>query len=419
MEKILVRRNLEDVVKATLKDTPVTIIQGARQVGKSTLAMMASKDMKHREVSLDSREAFLAAKENPFEFVSQYKDGLFIIDEVQKCPDLLSAIKLSVDRDRRPGRFLITGSADILSVKGANESLAGRAETIWLKPFSVGETKGVKEDFVTRLLRDDIIGCLQKEKPLTRAEYAGLIISGGYPDAIDRVEQRRRAYFKNYISRVLDHDANELSGLAHLDRLRKLYDIMIGATSGIYVKANIARLIGIPESSMDGYIRLLEDLCLLYTLPAWGNNYSRRAISKPKIIVSDTGLACSLKGTNHQFISSIENGAELGPLLETFVIAEISKQQSWSKTGYSMFHYRDRDNKEVDIVLELEDGRLIAIEIKAASSYSRKDFGGMKTLRDAVGDRFYCGIMLYTGTEAQPFGDRMFAAPISAIWQTS
>ncbi|MCL2110806.1 MAG: ATP-binding protein [Clostridiales bacterium] len=417
MDISLLRRNIENVVKDTLKDTPVAIIQGARQVGKSTLAMMVSKGMKHREVTLDSGEALLSATENPFEFVSQYQEGLLIIDEVQKCPDLLPAIKLSVDRDRRPGRFLITGSADILRVKGANESLAGRAETIWLEPFSVGEIKGIKEDFVTRILQDDIAGILQKAEPTSRTGYAGLIVDGGYPDAIDREGRRRRAYFRNYISRVLDHDANELSGLAHLDRLRKLYDIIIGGTSGIYVRANVSRLINIPESSMNGYIRLLKDLCLIHALPAWGKNYSRRAIGKPKIIVSDTGLACSLKGISHEFLSNIENGNEMGPLLETFVIAEINKQRSWSETDYSLHHYRDRDNKEVDIVLELDDGRLIAIEVKAASSFSRKDFSGMKAFRDVAGSRFYCGILLYTGMEAQPFGDKMFAAPVSAIWQ--
>jgi predicted AAA+ superfamily ATPase len=205
--------------------------------------------------------------------------------------------------------------------------------------------------------------------------------------------------------------------LTHLDRLGKLHATLTGESSKIFVRANVSRLVGIPESSINGYVRLLEDLCLFHMLPAWGRNYSRRAIGKPKIIVNDTGLACSLNGINSGFLSAIENGNALGPLLETFVIAEINKQQVWSESEYSLFHYRDRDGKEVDLVLELTGGRVIAIEIKAASSYSRKDFAGMKTLRELLGKRFVCGILLYTGAEAHPFGDRMFAAPVSAIWR--
>lgn len=173
----------------------------------------------------------------------------------------------------------------------------------------------------------------------------------------------------------------------------------------------------IPESGMRGYVRLLEDLCLVHRFPAWGRNYSRRSVGKPKIIVNDTGLACSLNGLTREFLSDIENGNELGPLLESFVIEEFCKQRTWSEQEYSLHHYRNRDDKEIDLVLELLGGKIIALEIKATSSFSRKDFAAMKALRDAMGDRFLCGIVLYTGAEALPFGDKLFAAPISAIWQ--
>lgn len=412
----LITRNVETIVKETLSDTPVTVIQGARQVGKSTLAAMVAKNMDSMSVTLDSDTALKAAKENPYEFASQYRKGLMIIDEIQKCPELLSAIKLSVDNDRRPGRFLITGSSNILHIRGANESLAGRAETVILEPFSVGEKRGVKEDFVSALLRHDVLTELNRAVPLTRADYAGYIDSGGYPDAYSRAERRRRTYFRNYVSRVLDHDANDMSGLAHLDRMQKIYSVLADNTSKVYVRANVSRTVGIPESSMNGYIRLLEDLCLLHSLPAWGRSYSKRSNGKPKIIMADTGLVCSLRGISADFIADIENGNELGPLFETFVIAEINKQRAWSEADYSLFHYRDSDNKEVDLVLELADGRIIALEVKAASSFSTKDFAGMKTLRNLLGDRFLCGVLLYTGTDVQPFGDRLYAAPASAIW---
>jgi predicted AAA+ superfamily ATPase len=413
----LIKRNIETVVRESLKDTPVLIIQGARQVGKSTLALMSTEGMLRKNVTLDSDISLLAARENPLEFVSQFNDGLLIIDEIQKCPELLTAIKLTVDSNRRPGRFLITGSSNILHLRNVGESLAGRAETIALEPFSVGEVKGVKEDFISKILSGNILSHLQSAEPYTRAGYAELVEGGGYPEARNRVLRRRKAFFKNYIARVLEHDVNELSGLAHLDRLKLIYALLAGNPSQIYIRANVSRKVGIPESSMNGYIRLLDDLRLINILPAWGKNYSKRAVDKPKIIVSDTGLACSLNGITAGFIADINNGNELGPLLEALVIIEIIKQQTWSDTDYSLFHYRDCDNKEVDLVFELDDGKIIGIEIKAASSFSKNDFNGLKTLREISGNRFYCGILLYTGTEAQPFGDRLYAAPVSTVWQ--
>jgi len=417
MSKPLIIRNVALIVKETLNDTPVTVIQGARQVGKSTLAAMATEEMNRKSVTLDSDITLAAAKENPYEFVSQYQEGLLIIDEIQKCPELLSAIKLSVDRFRRPGRFLVTGSSNIHNLRGANESLAGRAETIVLEPFSVGEIIGIKEDFVSMLSNEDILKNLQKTRTFTRAEYAALIEMGGYPDVQTRNARRRKAYFSNYISRVLDHDADELSGLAHIDQLKKIFTLLAGNPSQLYVRSNVSRLVGIPESSMNGYIRLLEDLGMIHSLAAWGKNYSKRALSKPKIILSDTGLVCSLNGITGEFLSDIENGNELGPLLEAFVITEINKQRSWSELDYTLFHYRDSDKKEIDLVLELAGGKIIAIEIKAASSFSHKDFAGMKLLRDTLGKRFHVGIVLYTGTQVQPFGEKLYAAPVSSIWQ--
>jgi len=417
MDNALVKRSIEPVLRDTLNDTPVTVIQGARQVGKSTLAEMASKDIKHLSITLDSEDMLKAAKENSYEFVSQFREGLLIIDEIQRCPELLTAIKMSVDKDRKPGRFLLTGSANILTLRNANESLAGRAETITLHPFSVGEKRGVIEDFAANILCNDILSYLRETKPLSRADYAQLIVDGGYPDVQYRIGKRKKAYFSNYISRVLDHDAAELSGLAHIDRLQQLYMLLAGNPSQIYIRANISRLIGIAESSMNGYIRLLHDLCLISKLSAWGNNYSRRAIKKTKIVLSDTGTVSSLLGINHEFLADIRNGNVLGPLLETFVINEFIKQQTWSNADFTLLHYRDNDMKEVDLILECADGKVIGIEIKAASSVSNKDFSGLKILRGLLGERFHCGLLLYMGTDVQPFGDRLFVAPISSIWQ--
>ena len=222
----------------------------------------------------------------------------------------------------------------------------------------------MKEDFVSLLMSEDMLSQLNKTKPFTRGEYARLIENGGYPDAQERQGKRREAFFKDYLARVLDHNANELSGLAHIERLQTIFAFLTGNPSQIYNNANIARSVGIPESSMNGYTRLLEDLCLIHTLPSWGKDYSKRAIGRSKVVVSDTGLVCSVNGITGDFLADINNGNELGPILEAFVINEIKKQQSWSDIGFTAYHYRDRDGKEVDLVLELLGEKLLPYRLK-------------------------------------------------------
>jgi predicted AAA+ superfamily ATPase len=416
MQDSLLKRNIEEALLEALSDTPVVIIQGARQTGKSTLLSMTADKINSKQLTLDDPQMLLAAESDPLSFVEQYAEGTLVIDEAQLCPDLLRIIKMSVDRARRPGRFLLTGSADLLHVSGANESLAGRSETIRLHPFSLGEINGVKEDFVTTVNRGDILGVLRGCDPLDRAEYVDLVARGGYPTAVLRSERRRSAYLRSYVSGIFDHDAAVISSLAHLDKLSKLYAILSATTSGIYVQASISRLSGIPETSMNGYIRLLKDLWLLNEFPAWGRSILRRASSKPKYAIADTGVACQVNGVQSSFLADITGGEALGPLLESFVANELLKQQSWSMTEYRVFHFHDHESREVDIVVELPNGKVMAIEVKASRTISRKDFRGMSYLRDMLNDRFHCGLVLYTGAEVQSYGDRIYSAPISALW---
>jgi predicted AAA+ superfamily ATPase len=411
-----IRRNIEDILLETLLDTPVTVIQGARQVGKSTLAAMISDNIDCRRISLDDTAVLTAAKLDPLTFANQYNNGTLIVDEVQRCPELLRAIKLSVDENRRPGRFILTGSANLLHVSGANESLAGRAETIRLHPFSYGELEGRKDDFIFELLSNEKLPFLQSKMPKTRDEYAVLAAAGGYPDAVKRHGKRRYAWFQNYLASVLDHDAVDLSGLAHLDKLGTLFSVLSGQTSSEFVQRHVAVMTGIPESSLHGYTRLLHDLYLIDELPAWGRNISRRVISKRKVSLSDTGIASHINGLDETALSDVLNGEAFGSILESYVVSELFKQQTWSKEQYSLYHYRDKDRKEVDIVAELFNGRIVAIEVKASKSVSRSDFAGMKALRDVAGERFVCGIVLYTGEHALSYGADMYAAPVSTIW---
>jgi predicted AAA+ superfamily ATPase len=301
-------------------------------------------------------------------------------------------------------------------VSGANESVAGRAETIKIWPFSRGELEGYKDGFVKKLTAGKILDALKNPVTYSRGQYADIVSIGGYPEVIDRDQRRRNAYFRNYADSIVDHDAIEISGLAHLDKLRTLWALISAQTSGEFNQLAVSKKVQIPKSSLHAYLRLLQDLYLIYELPAWGRNLSSRIIGRKKISINDSGIACYFNGIDQNVLHDVLNGEIFGPILETYIVSELVKQQTWSDIEYTLYHFRNRDNKEVDIVIELRDGTLIGVEVKASKSVSQKDFQGMKALRDLARDRFLCGIILYSGTEVFPYGEDMYLAPLSSIW---
>ena len=412
-----IKRNIENNLLIALSDTPVVLIQGVRQSGKSTLAKKLAERIDAHQVTFDDQTTLEAARKDPKDFVDQYASGTLIIDEIQLLPSLLRTIKYAVDKDRKPGRFLLTGSADVMHVSGANESLAGRAEKIKLNTLSVGEKKGKMDDFISRIAKERKITKWAKSSSMTRGEYINLICQGGYPEAIKRNQQRRNEFLKNYLSSVLDHDTVEISGLAHLDKLEQVFCIISAQTSEQLVKSKLARSTEIPESSIHAYIRLLKDIYLINELPVWGRNLTNKATARKKVTVADTSIACYLNGFTEDSLSDFKNGAELGSLLETFVVDELFKQQSWSDTQYSLNHYRDKYGREVDIIIELFDKKVIAIEVKASSTVTSGDLSGLRHVQELAGDKFHCGIVLYTGDSTLSFGDNLFVAPISTLWE--
>lgn len=407
-------RYAQSLVEETIEDTPITVIQGARQVGKSTLVreVVASRDA--TVLSLDVTAAYNAARADPDAFVRQ-AEGLLVIDEVQRVPELVRAMKDAVEDDRRPGRFLVTGSADLLQIPGTEESLAGRAETVVLYGLSQGELAGQREDFVDRLLAGDKklgtrLGILSREG------YLEVICAGSYPEPLRRAGRRRHAWFDNYVNRIMTRDVRDLSHLAHLDRMPDLLRLLAANTSGELVKARVANDAGIPETSLPGYLDLLEALYLIHVLPAWGDNLTKRVIGRPKVSLLDTGLAARL---NHVTPAAMAPGAvssAAGGLFESFVAGELRRQLVWAETPARLFHFRDRDGLEVDIVLESDSRRVAGVEMKAAGSVSQGDFKGLAFLRDKLKDRFAMGVVLYTGKQPLPFGDRLWALPYSALW---
>lgn len=404
------------LVEETLEDTPITVIQGARQVGKTTLVREVVANRRATILSLDAMAVYNAARADPDAFVRQ-SEGLLVIDEVQRVPGLIRAMKDAVEEDRRPGRFLVTGSADLLHVPGTEESLAGRAETVVLYGLSQGELTGHREDFVDHLLAGDDVALRGRAGTLSRADYLEAVCAGSYPEPLGRTGRRRNAWFDNYVKRIVTRDVHDLSSLAHLDRLPDLLRLLAANTSGELVKARIAKDAGIPETSLSGYLDLLETLYLIHVLPAWGDNLTKRVTGRPKVALLDTGLAARL---NHVTPSAMAPGSVsdvAGGLLESFVAGELRRQMVWAETPARLFHFRDRDGLEVDIVVESESRRVAGVEMKAAGSVSRGDFRGLTLLRDKLEARFAMGVVLYTGKQPLPFGDRLWALPYSALWE--
>lgn len=408
-------RNAMPLLEETLADTPITVLQGARQVGKSTLARAVIGNRAARLVSLDSTAQYSAAVADPEAFVRQTGD-LLVIDELQRVPALIRAMKDAVEEDRRPGRFLVTGSANLLHLSGAEESLAGRAETVVLYGFSQGELAGHREDFIDRAFAGDSRALGGRSGILKRADYLERACAGSYPEPLLREGRRRKAWFDNYISRIITRDAADVSRLPHLDRLPGLVRLIAANTSGELVKNRLANDAGVPETSLPSYLSLLETLYLTHTLPAWGENLTSRVTRAPKVALLDTGLTARLNNLTPDAMAPTVVSDAAGSLLESFVAGELRRQLVWADTAARLFHFRDRNGAEVDIVMESDDRRVVGIETKASGSPSLRDFRHLVLLRDKLGDRFSLGVVFHTGTAAVPFGDRLLALPYSALW---
>lgn len=399
----------------SLADTRVVVVQGARQVGKTTLVAQVVERLAGRLVTLDDDLTRNAAQADPGGFLRQNPGGLLAIDEVQRVPELVLGLKLAVDRDSRPGRFLLTGSANLLRLPAMQDSLAGRAENVDLYGFSQGEVAGVQERFVDRLLGAESLE--GHHSYLTREDYLDRACTGGYPEALSRPEGRRRAaWFDNYLRRIVERDAPDISGLHRLGDLPLLLRLLAARNAEELNVANLASHAGIPVRTLDPYLELLETLFLIHRLPAWSTNLSKRVVSRPKIALLDTGLAARLVNISAAGAAVNANAQIAGHLLEGLVSAELRRQLTWSEHDARMFHYRDHGGAEVDLILETDDGRIAGIEVKATSNVLARDTRWLSQLRDRLGSQFVAGVVLHTGTTSAPFGPRITAAPIDIIW---
>lgn len=402
------------MLREALQDTPVVLLNGARQVGKSTLVRSGVfGGNEARYLTLDDAGVLAAAEGDPAGFVSGLGRRI-ILDEVQRAPGLFPAIKAEVDRDRQPGRFLMTGSANLLSLPRLSESLAGRMEILTLWPLSQGEIEDTEEGFIDALFEGEFP--LPEEAAEDTSALHERILAGGYPEALGRgTERRRQAWFDSYITTILQRDVRDLANIEGLTELPRLLSLLATRTASLLNYAELSRSASMPQSTLKRYFSLLETTFLVQLLPAWSGNLGKRLVKAPKVLFGDAGLASSLQGLNTERLSA--NPQLGGPLLENFVAMELYKQSSWSRTQPRLFHFRTQTGQEVDIVLEDAAGRIVGIEVKSAATVGARDFRGLQTLAEATGDNFRCGVVLYTGRTAVPFAKNLYALPVSSLWK--
>lgn len=409
------QRNIAPSLLEALKDSPVVLVNGARQTGKSTLVqMLATEGPPTRYLTLDDPTLFAAANDDPSTFVSGLR-GRVIIDEVQRAPGLFRAIKAEVDRERTPGRFLLTGSADVLLLPRLSESLAGRMDVHTLWPLSQGEIENGRDGFVEAVFSADWPPKI--ERGMDRGELLKRVVRGGFPEPLQRTSASRRgAWFTSYLATLLSRDVRELANIEGLTVLPRLMALLAARTSSLANFAEISRSTGLNQSTLKRYISLLETLFLLQPLPAWSINLGKRMVRAPKLHLVDSGIAAHLVGADEE--TRLSTSEMIGPLLENFVVMELRKQSTWSTTRITMHHFRTHSGEEVDVVLEDAAGRCVGIEVKSASSASIRDAKGLRALSEAIGDKFVRGIVLHTGPEHAALGPDIWALPISALWTT-
>lgn len=385
------------------------LIVGPRQAGKSTLARALRPDA---FVNLDLAVPRAAAIADPDGFVSGLGSAI-AIDEVQRVPELFLALKAAIDERRQAGRFLLTGSANVLMIPKVADALPGRVEIVTLWPFSQGEIEGAVDGLVDALFES----VLPEWTPPAAASPSVFdrILRGGFPDVVERPVARRGAWFESYLTTVMEREVRELAALANPSELTTLVRLVAARNASLLNLADIARDARLPHSTARRHLELLKTVYLVVEIPAWSTNLTSRVVRAPKLVLSDSGLLAHVLGIDR---GRLDNDPVLrGPLLEGFVTMEVRKQLTWSRLQPRLTHFRSHNNEEVDLVLETRDGRLAGIEVKAGSTVRAEDFNGLRALAALTREKFVRGVVLHTGTEAAAFGENLWALPVSALWR--
>lgn len=402
-------RLVEQRVNDAMSDTRVLLMVGPRQSGKTTLA----KKMAHAEMeyyTLDNATTLEAARQDPVGFIRGMDRA--IIDEVQRAPELLLAIKESVDTDQRPGRFLLTGSANLMTLPRVADSLAGRMEVVRLLPLAQSEIRTSGSSFLLDAFRNEA----RAGDSIVGDGLMAAVLAGGYPEALGRKTwSRKQDWYVDYVQAIVQRDVRDVAQIEQIAQMPRLLRILAEHSGQLVNYSGIGAAIGMNHITTQKYVGIFESLFLARTLQPWFSNKLKRLTKTPKIHFLDSGLLAALRDLSLDRLRA-ERG-QFGSLLETFVFAEILKLASGGEERFEFSHFRDKEQNEVDIVIEDRRGRVVGIEVKAAASVSNSDFSGLRILAEASGERFVSGLVLYDHQKVIPFGERLHAVPISALWR--
>ena len=402
-------RFVERRIREALTDTRVVLICGPRQSGKTTLARrVAGPDMPF--VTLDDATVLDAATADPVGFMRGFDRA--VIDEVQRAPSLILAIKAAVDNDPRPGRFLLTGSANLMTLPRVADSLAGRMSIIRLLPLAQAEVRGDAPRFLERVFA----GAAPDVTSLVLGDdLVETVLAGGYPEALTRTAwHRRRDWHLDYVEAIVQRDVRDIANVEQLSSMPRLLRTLAERSGQLVNYSGLGASVGLNHVTTRKYMGVFENLFLVHALPAWHTNTLKRLGKAPKLHFLDAGLLAALRDLSPSRLG--RDRAPFGPLLETFVISELLKLAGWSDDRYTFSHFRDKERNEVDIVLEAGSGQVVGVEVKASATVSSGDFAGLRRLAGACGDRFSLGLVLYDHDRVVPFGERMLAVPVSALW---
>jgi hypothetical protein len=412
----VIHRAIEPLLLEAWSDRPVVFLQGPRQSGKTTLVKRLATHKPGVEYrTFDDLATLGAARGDPAGFVAGFRGRNVILDEVQRAPDVFLPIKYEVDLDRRPGRFLLTGSANAMVVPQLAQALVGRMELTTLWPFAQAEIESVRHNFIDLAFEGELVGL--RVPPLHRDDLLLRLVRGGFPEVVTQVAPNRRdEWFAAYISSIIQRDVRDLSRIEALAEMPALLSLIAARAAGSLNLSDLSRSARIPRATLNRYLSLLTALFLIQLIQPWSVNVSSRVVKAPKILMGDTGLLAHLVGlTSLDQLRTVPT--QLGPLLENFVGTELLKLGAWSASRTRLWHYRTHEGKEVDFVLEDRRGRLLGIEVKAASTATPGDFKGLLAFAEAVGPKRYAGgAVIYTGDAVVPFGERLLAVPVTALW---
>ncbi len=403
-------RGLQNQINTALTDTPAILIVGARQVGKTTLSRLAANS---NYLTFDDPNVLSIAKKSPQDFIANLSKPV-IIDEIQLSPEILPVIKQAIDENRTAGQFILTGSANVLTLPKVSESLAGRVEVLTLRTLSQSEIEGSETNLVDQLFANKL-DFPTNFPNIEREELLNRMLIGGYPEVLSRkTESRRQDWFQSYITTILQRDIRDLANIEGLVDMPRLLSLVASRAAGLLNGAEVSRSIGFPQMTLNRYMSLLEKVFLIETVPAWSGSLKSRLVKAPKIFITDSGLLSYLQGLT---LKKLQNEPTLtGSLTENFVVTELKKQLGWSGTRAEMFHFRTSNDREVDIILENRVGELVGIEVKASSSVNPSDFKGLQLLAESLPEKFKRGLILYSGNQFLSFGKDLFVVPINALW---